>query len=75
MLKKVAIAHTKHYSNCAFFMSPENKRSSCAHQKRLHVENLGSFYSQTKNSQFFSFARKLEDSVDIVDEHLNTHRV
>ncbi|OAI48775.1 hypothetical protein AYO45_04120 [Gammaproteobacteria bacterium SCGC AG-212-F23] len=59
-LKKVAINHVKHYNNCAFFMSPDNVRSSNAHQKRLGVRNIGSFFSQTRNKEFYLFARELE---------------
>ena len=60
-LKKIATNHAKHYSNCAFFMSPENIRSSNAHQKRLGVRNIGSFFSSTRNNkEFYLFARELE---------------
>lgn len=59
-LKKIAIDHAKHYNNCAFFMSPDNIRSSNAHQKRLGVRNIGSFSSLTRNKEFYLFARELE---------------
>jgi len=59
-LKIIAISHAKHYNNCAFFMSPDNIRSSNAHQKRLGVRNIGSFFSPTRKKEFYLFARELE---------------